>query len=161
MTTKSPTQKPHHRRWLLRLAALCLALSFAAAIQEAVVHYNRSVATEQTDKFLADNKIDLAVDAWGINYQERNRHLIFVISAIGFVLAVFDRRRLTLLTYSIIGVLAFQWVFMTIRDISMTEMELSNSEYLQLIAFPIDWLQFLTISVLIAVNITLLARGVK
>lgn len=160
MPTITQTGKLLRSKWLLRLAALCLALSFAAIIQEAVRNYNHRVTEEQSDSLARVNYgIELSKDGWGINYQERNRHLIFVLCIVGFGLALFDRRHLTLLVYLSIALLAIQWVAMMVRDISMTEIPLSRSEYLSLIAFPIDWLHFLALSALIPANIILLTKA--
>jgi hypothetical protein len=153
------TGKLIRSNWLLRLAALCLVLSFAAIIQEAVTNYNHRVAEEQSDILVRVNhQIEFSKDDWGINYQERNRHLIFILCIVGFGLALFDRRRLTLLVYLVIAALTIQWVAMMVRDISMTEIKLSRSEYLSLIAFPIDWLHFLAIVAFITANIGLLTK---
>jgi len=156
--------KSRQRPWLVRLAVLCLVLSALSIAQAVIDDYNSNVKTEQFDrKMIANSGSTFSHDwGWGVNYPKRNRNLIFILSVTGLLFTVLRRTRLlALLAYGLTLPLIYQWITITVRNLSANELYMSDSPYLLRIATPLEWAFFFGLVVTFGVTAWALVRGVR
>jgi hypothetical protein len=138
-------------------ATLVLALSGLGIAHEIAIQYNHAVAKEQIDKQMVAERgqvINFAVDAWGIDYSKRNRNWIFIFCIIGFAGTLTPQTRSAgPLVYGFALPLIYQWITMTMRDLSYATSYMADSPYLLRIANPFDWILFVILPVAFVFNL--------
>lgn len=141
------------------IATVVLLVSVLSVANETVVEYNKKVRSEQYDKMMvANNGPIFAVDDWGINYAKRNRNWIFMLCITAFLLTLASRTRsLAFLAYAVTFPLIYQWITMTIQDLSYSSPNyMKGTPYLLKIASPFDWILFAILPAVVIVNLTAL-----
>lgn len=148
-----------------RVATLCLVFSLLSFGQKCVSDYNLSVRTEQFDReVFASHSMTFSHDwGWGIDYPARDRNLTVALCICGFVIAVAMRRSvgsllLSLGVYALAIPLIYQWITVSMRDISMNKFYMADSPYLLRIASTFDWLLFAGIALALSFNAATLIR---
>ena len=144
------------------MAALVLALSFFSIANELIDDYNKEVWVEQFDRYtIAKSGVTFSHDwDWGVNYPKRNRHLIFLFVLAGFVFSVLPRIAwASLLAYGLTFPLVYQWVTITMRDLTYNDAYMAGSPYLLRITSATDWTLFGGLVVAFVVNLAFLVLG--
>jgi hypothetical protein len=148
-----------------RVAILCLVFSLLSFGQECVSDYNRNVRVEQIDREVwASHSMTFSHDwGWGIDYPARDRNLTVALCICAFFVAVAMRRGmvsllLSLGLYVLTIPLIYQWITVSMRDVSMNTLYMADSPYLLRIASTFDWLLFAGLALAMIVNIDMLIR---
>ena len=154
-----------------RVAALCLVFSFLSFAQAGIRAYNQNVDVEQFDRaMIADHGATFSHDwGWGIDYPVRNRNLIVCLCICGFLITALMRRSLTSLllllgVYGLTILLIYQWITITLRDLSLNPYYMADSPYLLRVASTFDWLLFAGLAlavIVVGTNFVFYLAGVK
>ena len=152
----------HRKRLSLGLATLCLALSLWTVTQEVISEYNAEARVEQSDrKSIAENGATFSHDwDWDIDYRGRKRHLILLLLIGSFLLSISPRTAwFALLAYGLTFPLVYQWIVVTVRDLSLNSSYMADSPFLLRIATPFEWALFMSIAITFGVSIFLLVNS--
>ena len=151
------------RKLSLGLATLCLALSVWTVTQELIDYHNDTVRMEQIDRqTFADHGVMFSHDSRGIDYRERNRHLILYLCITGFFLCLSPRTVwFSPLNYALTLPLVYQWIAVTMRDLSFNDSYMADSPYLLRVATPFEWALFTVLIVASGVNVFVLVDHIR
>ncbi len=140
-------------RWGM-LVVMVPAMCFAAVwLDVGVAVYNDAVAREEAARVArayGEPAISLS-SCGGVDIAGRNRALILLLSVPAFFLGLGRKtRRYVFVCYALMGVLAFHWIWSTVRALEYAESYRAELPYLLRVADPVDWTMFIAIGVTLA-----------